>query len=51
MKIYCVLFDDDDDDDRDNGHIMGRVVTNDIAGLLSCTAHHKREKLLIVGNN
>ena len=49
MKICCVLF--DDDDDNDNGHIMGTIVINDIAGQLSCTLHHKREKLLIVGNN
>ena len=41
----------DDDDGDDNGHIMGTIVTNDISGLLSCTPHHKREKLLIVGNN
>ena len=51
MKICCVLFDDDDDDDNDNGHIMGTIVTNDIAGQLSCTPHHKRKKTLIVGNN
>ena len=36
--------DDDDDDDDDHSHIMGTIVTNDIAGLLSCTPYHKRKK-------
>ena len=41
----------DDDDGDYNSHTMGTIVTNDISGLLLCTPHHKREKLLIVGNN